>query len=196
MKTSLRSLASRWPASRRAAADARRREARWAHRLPASRRSSSRSSAWGWTTSSRSKPAKRAWVRHSTARAAPSATTSRPSAAPERWPSCGPDAGTRAANSRRSTPPATRSFTCSRSRATGVSRCCPPTRMCSRAACPFRSSEPGSSRPFPMRRCWRSRILSDRNGDGVSGRAGARSSTSRPANAASDGSGGRRSMPR
>ena len=137
----------------------------------ASRRSSSKSSASGSTTSSRWKRPRKAWGRRSTARAARSATTSRPSAEPERWPSCGRDAGTRAASSRRSTPRATRCFTCSPSRATAVSRCCRRTRTCSRGGCRFRCSAPASSRPSPTTRCAASRIPNDRNGDGVSGRA-------------------------
>ena len=152
--------------------DARRREARWALLFPASRRSSSRSSAWGWTTSSRSKQRKRGLVPPSTARAAPSATTSRPSAAPGRWPSCGPDAGTRAASSRRSTPPATRSFTCSRSRATGVSRCCLPDTNVFARRVPIPLFGAGLVEAIPDETLLALEDPQDRNGDGVSGRAG------------------------
>ena len=44
--------------------------------------------------------------------------------------------------------------------------------MSSRAACRSRSSEQDSSRPFPIRRCCALEDPHDRNGDGVSGRAG------------------------
>ena len=80
-------------------------------------------------------------------------------------------------------------------RRTAASRCSRRMRPCSRDAFRSRSSAPGSSKPFPTRRCGASRIRTIAT---ATASAGARrsSSMSPPAIAASAASAGRRSTPR
>ena len=141
-------------------------------RCQASRRWSSRSSVWDWTTSSRWRRQTRGSARPSTARAAPCATACPPWAASAPLLKCardrrGPQGEFIAAGSigRVALSPLLGS------RATPVSRSFPPMPRSSFGVCRFRSSARGWSKRSPTRRCWPSRIPFDRNRDGVSGRA-------------------------
>ena len=148
----------------------------------------------GSTTSSRSKPSMKGWARPSTARAAPSATTCRRSAAAAiAEVRAGRRGGGRVRS--RSTRPARRCFTCSRSRPRLPAGDPARGQRSSRGACRSRCSAPGLVEAIPDDTLLALEDPFDRNRDGVSGRA-AIVTDARPAIAASAASAGRRSTPR